>query len=102
RGIGHFFAVVADINAPLSGAGVDQIPTLPVFDPDAAGLRDDMWPLLQVIDDRRIRVEHRFAIDVLKSVLRARLSILPPHLSLTAVTTAADRISLMVDTFWSS
>src|SRR5881227_3454518 len=47
----------ADIDAPQPGAAIDQLPPVPVLDPDPGAAGDDRRAVLKVIGDRRRRMD---------------------------------------------
>ena len=72
-GLGHLLAAVPNVDAPQAGAAVDQLSALVVLHAHAARLGQDVWALLEVIDDGGVRMEHGLAIDVLERIVAGRL-----------------------------
>src|SRR5215469_17995557 len=69
RCVAEFRSAIADIDAPQAGAAVDQLPSALVPDPDAGTARDDRRTVLQVVGDRRRRMDQALAIHLLERVI---------------------------------
>ena len=64
--IGHLGPAVSDVDAPESGAAIDNVFALLVLDAHAATVGKYHRPLLEVIGDRGVGVEQALAVDVLE------------------------------------
>src|ERR1700730_1482611 len=69
RGLAELGAPIADIDAPQPGAAIDQLPPVPVPQPDPGAPSDDRRAVLQVICDRCRRVDQALPIHFLERII---------------------------------
>src|SRR5262249_22615063 len=72
RRVAELGSAIADIDAPQAGAAVDQLPSALVPDPDAGTARDDRRTVLQMVGDRRCRMDQALAIHLFEGVVGRR------------------------------
>ena len=79
RGFGDLGPAVADVDAPETGAAVDQLAPLVVLDAHAPAALDDQRPVAHVGGDRGERMEQALPVHLLERVVRFLLEhSLPP------------------------
>jgi hypothetical protein len=78
-GFGDFGAAVADVDAPETGAAVDQLAPLVILDAHAPAALDDQGAIAHVGGDRGERMEQALPVHLLERVVRFLLEhSLPP------------------------
>ena len=91
RRFGDLGPAVADVDAPETGAAVDQLAPLVVLDAHTPAALDDQRPVAHVCGDRGERMEQALPVHLLERVVRFLLEhSLPPLGPATAVEPSGD------------
>src|SRR5438445_11100864 len=69
RRFAEFGAAETDVDAPQSGAAIDQLPTVPILDPDPGTPGDYRRAVFEVIGDRGCRVDQALPIHFLERII---------------------------------
>ena len=80
RRLTQFGAAVADIDAPQTGAAVDEVAPFAVLDPNPRAAGDDRRAVLQMVGDRGRRMEDALPVHLFERIVFLQIERhLSPH-----------------------